>query len=507
MRVAALTYPAFFISWGGFEWKRTIVPLVQLILFGMGMTLTFEDFRRVLEMPKAVFIGFGLQYTVMPVLGFSFARLFGLEGEVAAGLVLIGSCPGGVASNVMAFLARANVPLSVTMTACSTLLSPLMTPLAMKLLAGRYVPIAALPMMGSILKMVILPLVVGILVHRYLPRLAVRLVKILPLLAMLSIALIIAITIALSRDDLLRVGLALFGAAACHNTAGYLLGFHTARMLRLSGRDCRTVALEVGMQNGGMATGLAFDVLQSARAAMGSATFGPWSAITASVLASWWRKKAAAESARNRKRKAMDRKRLSGMIPPIVVPFDAAGELDEAALRSEIKYLCGTGIDGISSGGSTGEGALLSDAELLRCLEVIGEENVSRIPVYAGIIRNLTRNVIPCRTGGQSGRGGRPAGDAGILSRSDRRGEFRVFCEISEAVKLPVIIYNVVPTNILNPALFYRLVELEWIWESNRSIPSKWRKWPVRATTTSIALATRCFTAPMSPAPAARSRP
>lgn len=290
---AALTYPAFFISWGGFEWKRTIVPLVQLILFGMGMTLTFEDFRRVLEMPKAVFIGFGLQYTVMPVLGFSFARLFGLEGEVAAGLVLIGSCPGGVASNVMAFLARANVPLSVTMTACSTLLSPLMTPLAMKLLAGRYVPIAALPMMGSILKMVILPLVVGILVHRYLPRLAVRLVKILPLLAMLSIALIIAITIALSRDDLLRVGLALFGAAACHNTAGYLLGFHTARMLRLSGRDCRTVALEVGMQNGGMATGLAFDVLQSARAAMGSATFGPWSAITASVLASWWRREPA----------------------------------------------------------------------------------------------------------------------------------------------------------------------------------------------------------------------
>jgi BASS family bile acid:Na+ symporter len=287
---AALTWPAFFISWGGFEWKWTIVPLVQLILFGMGMTLTFEDFRRVLEMPKAVVIGFGLQYTVMPVMGFSFARLFGLESEVAAGLVLIGSCPGGVASNVMAFLARANVPLSVTMTACSTLLSPLMTPLAMKLLAGRYVPIAALPMMLSILKMVILPLIVGILIHRYLPGLATRLVKVLPVLAMLSIAIIIAVTIALSRDDLLRVGLALFGAAVCHNAAGYLLGFHAARMLRLSGRDCRTVALEVGMQNGGMATGLAFDVLQSARAAMGSATFGPWSAITASVLASWWRR-------------------------------------------------------------------------------------------------------------------------------------------------------------------------------------------------------------------------
>jgi BASS family bile acid:Na+ symporter len=293
---AALTYPAVFISWGGFEWKRTIVPLVQLILFGMGMTLTFEDFRRVLEMPKAVVIGFGLQYTVMPVLGFSFARLFGLESEVAAGLVLIGSCPGGVASNVMAFLARANVPLSVTMTACSTLLSPLMTPLAMKLLAGRYVPIAALPMMWSILKMVILPLVIGILIHRYLPRVAGALVKVLPFLAMLSICIIIAITIALSRDDLLRVGLALFGAAACHNAAGYLLGYNAARMLRLGRRDCRTVAIEVGMQNGGMATGLAFDVFQSARAAMGSATFGPWSAITASVLASWWRREPAEDT-------------------------------------------------------------------------------------------------------------------------------------------------------------------------------------------------------------------
>ena len=297
---AALSWPAFFISWGDFEWKRTIVPLVQLILFGMGMTLTFDDFRRVVEMPKAVAIGFGLQYTVMPVMGFSFARLFGLEAEVAAGLVLIGSCPGGVASNVMAFLARANVPLSVTMTACSTLLSPLMTPLAMELLAGRYVPIAALPMMWSILKMVILPLVVGILIHRYVPGLAARLVKALPFLAMLSIAIIIAVTIALSRDDLLRVGLALFGAAVCHNAAGYLLGFHSARMLRLSPRDCRTVALEVGMQNGGMATGLAFDVLQSARAAMGSATFGPWSAITASVLASWWRREDDEEGDTNR---------------------------------------------------------------------------------------------------------------------------------------------------------------------------------------------------------------
>jgi BASS family bile acid:Na+ symporter len=289
---AAMTFPDLFISWGGFDLKRTIVPLVQLILFGMGMTLTFDDFRRVLTMPKAVIIGFVLQYTIMPLMGFTFANVFGLEAGVAAGLILIGSCPGGVASNVIAYLARANVPLSVTMTACSTMLSPLMTPLAMKLLAGTYVPIAALPMMWSILKIIILPLVVGILIHRYLPGPADVLVKVLPFLAMLSICIIIGVTIALSRDDLLKVGLVLFGAAACHNAVGYLLGFNAARLLGLAARDCRTVALEVGIQNGGMATGLAFNVLKSAQAAMGSATFGPWSAITASALASWWRRTA-----------------------------------------------------------------------------------------------------------------------------------------------------------------------------------------------------------------------
>jgi len=291
---AAMTFPAAFITWGGFELKRSIVPLVQLILFGMGMTLTFEDFTRVLKMPKAILIGMMLQYTVMPLVGFLCARAFGLTAEVAAGLILIGSCPGGVASNVIAFLAKGNVPLSVSMTACSTLVSPLMTPLAMRLLAGTYVPIEFLPMMLSILKMIILPLIAGILIYRYLPRLAVKLVRVLPFLAMLSICIIIAVTIALSRDDLLKIGLALFGAAACHNAIGYLLGYQGARLAGLNSRDCRTVALEVGIQNGGMATGLAFNVLKSAQAAMASATFGPWSAVTSSVLASWWSKQQSA---------------------------------------------------------------------------------------------------------------------------------------------------------------------------------------------------------------------
>ncbi len=287
---AAFTFPEFFISWGDFELSRTIGPLVQLILFGMGMTLTFEDFKRILKIPQAVFIGFGLQYTIMPVVGFLCARSFGLEAEIAAGLILIGSCPGGVSSNVMAYLARANVPLSVTMTAFSTMLSPIMTPLAMMLLAGTYVPVDFLSMMWTILNMIILPLVLGLLIHHYLPWLAKKLVKILPFLAMLSICIIIAVTIALSRDDLIRVGLTLFAAAVCHNALGYSLGYNAARIFGLNRRDCRTVAFEVGLQNGGMATGLAFNVLDSFKAAMGSATYGPWAAITGSVLASWWRR-------------------------------------------------------------------------------------------------------------------------------------------------------------------------------------------------------------------------
>ena len=284
----AVAHPRLFISWGGFELKQAIAPLVQVILLGMGLTLTIADFRRVLTMPKAIFIGIGLQFAVMPLGGLLFAWLFGLTGAVATGLILIGSVPGGMASNVVTLLARGNVPLSVTMTACSTLLSPLVTPLAMKLLAGTYVVIDVWAMMQSILTMVIAPLLAGLAFHHFLPAAAARLARVLPLVAMAGICAIIGITIASSREHLLTVGLALFGAAVCHNAVGYALGYSLARRAGLDRTDARTVAIEVGMQNGGMATGLAFGVLKSPAAALGAAVFGPWSAITASVLASWW---------------------------------------------------------------------------------------------------------------------------------------------------------------------------------------------------------------------------
>ncbi len=161
----AIFYPAPFREIGGFQLTRLIVPLIQIIMFGMGTTLSLSDFRRVLTMPHATLVGIALQFGVMPLTGLTLARAFGFSGEVGAGIVLVGAAPGGVASNVMTYLAGGNVALSVTMTAISTLLSPILTPLAMKLLAGRFVPIDFRDMMWSIVNMIVLPIVAMLVVR------------------------------------------------------------------------------------------------------------------------------------------------------------------------------------------------------------------------------------------------------------------------------------------------------------------------------------------------------
>ncbi len=286
----AISYPRAFTSWGGFELKQAVIPLVQLIMFGMGTTLAFGDFARVIRMPKAVLIGLGLQYTVMPLMGWTYAALFGLQGEVAVGLILYGSCAGGVSSNVITYIAGANLALSVTMTACSTLMAPLMTPFAMKMLAGQYLPIEMAPMMISILKMILAPVLAGLLVNRYAHRFATWASRWLPGVSMWGICTVIAITIALSRDDLMAVAAPLLGAAISHNTTGFALGYWSARVFGLNRIDSRAVSIEVGMQNGGMATGLAFDVLRSSAAALPSAVEGPWAAVSGAGLASYWRR-------------------------------------------------------------------------------------------------------------------------------------------------------------------------------------------------------------------------
>ena len=294
LAVVACAMAAFFLPglftwrWRGFEPRQAIVPLVQLTMLGMGMTLTLADFRRVARMPQAVAIGIVCQFGIMPLTGYVCGRLFGMQPEVATGLVLVGSCPGGVTSNVIAYLAGANVALSVTMTACSTVLSPLATPAFMSLLADRSVPLDAGGMLLSILWMILLPVVAGLAVNTLSPAVAAQCATVLPTVAMASICLIIAITVALARDDLAACGFALIAAAVCHNAAGLSFGYGIARAAGLRERDARTVAIEVGIQNGGMATGLALDVLKSPAAALPAAVFGPWSALAASLAATVW---------------------------------------------------------------------------------------------------------------------------------------------------------------------------------------------------------------------------
>jgi len=294
----ALFFPSAFVSWGGFELRNLIAPLIQVIMFGMGTTLAFEDFVRIVRMPVSVFVGMALQFGVMPLAGYTFAAIFHLDAPVAVGLILVGSCPGGVSSNVITYIAGGNVALSVTMTACSTMISPVTTPLAMKLLAGRIIPIDVQTMMLSIIQMILLPVFAGLFLSRYAHGLTQRWRRWMPFVSMLSICIIIAVTIALSRDQLLVVGLTLFAASVCHNATGYVLGYAGGRALGLNRVDSRTVAIEVGMQNGGMATGLAFNVLGSELTAMASAVFGPWSAVAGSALACFWRREQPNQSTR-----------------------------------------------------------------------------------------------------------------------------------------------------------------------------------------------------------------
>jgi BASS family bile acid:Na+ symporter len=296
MVAAALFYPAVFLQVGDFNQTSLIVPLIQLIMFGMGASLSVGDFLRALKMPRAVGLGIFLQFTVMPLSGWAIATLFGFDPAVAAGVILIGSCSGGVASNVMVYLSRGNVALSVTMTACSTLMAPILTPLAMKLLAGQLLEISFLDMMWSIINMIIVPIVAGLVANRLLSGRRGWLDKALPVVSMAAICYIIAIITANARDKLLEVAFTLIGAAILHNSIGYLLGYWGAKAAGLNESDSRTVAFEVGMQNGGMGTGLAINVLHSADAALAPNIFGTWMNISGSALASWWRGSAPASA-------------------------------------------------------------------------------------------------------------------------------------------------------------------------------------------------------------------
>lgn len=286
---ASMFYPAYFISVGNFQLKLLIVPLLQLIMFGMGTAMSINDFLGVIKMPKGVLVGLACQFSIMPILGFGIATAFGFAPEIAAGIVLIGSSPSGLASNVMAYLAKANLALSVTLTAVSTLLAPLMTPLLMKVFAGQFVPIDFWSMMLSITKIVILPIILGLIFNAIFHGKVKWFDKAMPIVSMAGIAFIITIITAAGRDSLLSIGLFLILAAIIHNAAGYFLGYWGGKAFKMTEKDCRTIALEVGMQNGGLASGIALEMGKVATIGLAPAVFGPWMNISGSSLATWWR--------------------------------------------------------------------------------------------------------------------------------------------------------------------------------------------------------------------------
>jgi len=285
----AMYYPQYFVKVGDFKLSKLIVPLLQLIMFGMGTALSWKDFSRVLQMPKGVIVGVLCHYTVMPFVGWTVTQIFSFPPEIAAGIILIGSCPNGLASNVMSYLARANLALSVTLTAVSTLLAPLITPMFMKLLAGQQVEMDFWVMAWDITKITILPIVGGLVFNHFLHGKFKWLDAIMPLVSMISIALIIVVITSAGRNDLLLVGGALIVAVLMHNTSGYILGYWISRGLRMSEKDCRTMALEVGLQNGGLASGIALSMGKLATVGLAAAVFGPTMNITGSSLALWWR--------------------------------------------------------------------------------------------------------------------------------------------------------------------------------------------------------------------------
>lgn len=285
----AMYYPQYFIYAGDFKLSRLIVPLMQILMFGMGTALSVQDFARVLKMPKGVVIGIACQYSIMPFVGWGLTKVFSFPPEIAAGVILIGSCPSGLASNVMSYLAKANLALSVTLTAIVTLMAPLMTPLFMKLLAGQYVSINFWLMVWDITKIIILPIGAGLIFNYFVSGKFKVFDSIMPVISMLSIALIITIITAAGRNDLLVVGPLLILAALLHNLSGYFLGYWSARLARMPEQDCRTVALEVGLQNGGLASSLALSMGKLATVGLASAVFAPIMNITGSSLALWWR--------------------------------------------------------------------------------------------------------------------------------------------------------------------------------------------------------------------------
>ncbi len=236
---------------------KTINPMLGVIMFGMGLTLSPKDFKIVLSRPKDILIGCLAQFTIMPLLAWLLTLAFSLPKELALGVILVGCCPGGTASNVITYLAKGDLALSVGMTACSTLLAPIVTPLLVWLMAGTMVNVDTLGMLLSIVYVVIAPIIVGLLCQHFLPKLTKAVTPYLPAFSSLAIAITVGIVVSHNADRLMLGGMIVILVVMLHNLLGLSLGFTIGRLLRLEKPKCVALSIEVGMQNSGLASSLA----------------------------------------------------------------------------------------------------------------------------------------------------------------------------------------------------------------------------------------------------------
>lgn len=267
--------------------KSSIIPLLTLVMLCMGMTLKPSDFIVIKTYHKALLSGLVLQFTVMPVLALCIAKLMQLEQQLTLGLLIVGTVAGGTASNVMTYIAKGNVALSVSMTALSTLLSVVMTPLLLTLLIGSSVDIPAQAMLASLFKIIVLPVALGVVINYYAHNWVKKIEPSLAPTAVITILIIIAIVVALNQSRLADVASAVIIATLLHNVLGLLIGYSAAKAMKFDSVICRTIAIEVGMQNSGLATALAIKFFSQA-AALPGAIFSIWLNITGSMFAAWF---------------------------------------------------------------------------------------------------------------------------------------------------------------------------------------------------------------------------
>jgi len=343
--------PSMFTNWG-FNTGLLIVPSVQIIMFGMGTKLNLGDFAREFKKPVKIIVGTALGYIIMPLVGWVIIKFYHFPAEVAAGIILIGVCPTGAASNVMTYLAKGNLALALSLTMLATIIAPVATPFIMKIFAGQLIEVKVLGMMISILNMVFVPVIAGLICNKILygkvdffekagnlvmitlvtflvglglifvsfPTMltslqsglvlvlwsiaAVSITKmfvarangpanwmdlVLPKLSLFSIMLYIIITAAIYQQELLTIGLALFVATIAHNFFGFVLGYGAAKAMRLNDADVRAFTIQVGLKNAGVGVALARDALHSGAAGLASLIFGTWMNVAGSTLANYWR--------------------------------------------------------------------------------------------------------------------------------------------------------------------------------------------------------------------------